>query len=252
MGLWNGVGVIFPHEITITRGGTQLAAFPTIVDQQSGVGLRLTDSLAASDQQTRQGLMRLFQIINRKHIKSQVNWLPELDRHSIVLAQFISAADITNQLGDLIARVAFIEQQKIPRSESDFQERQANAVERIGIATQEVASWLPKLATELHHVQIALDDLSANFAAAKEDLTRQLAALTPVNFLVDTPWNWLKHYPRFLQAMIYRMEKLSSTDPSKDRSQTELIEAWWTRWQEADQHRKPRQLSIRNCRSFAG
>ncbi len=38
--------------------------------------------------------------------------------------------------------------------------------------------------------------------------------------------------------MNYRMETLSSTDPSKDRSQAELIEAWWTRWQEADQHRK--------------
>ncbi len=63
---WNQDGLVewswgdFPAEITITRGGTQLAAFPTIVDQQSGVGLRLADSPAASDQQTRQGLMRLF------------------------------------------------------------------------------------------------------------------------------------------------------------------------------------------------
>ena len=62
--------------------------------------------------------------------------------------------------------------------------------------------------------------------------------MTFENFLIKTPWGWLKQYPRFLQAINYRIEKLSSTYPGKDRSQTALIEAWWARWQEADQHLK--------------
>ncbi len=241
---WHGDGLTkwnwgeFPNEITITRGGTRLAAFPAIIDQQTGVGLRLTDSLEAAEQQSRQGLTRLFQILNRKNIKSQVNWLPELDRHSISLARFVGAAEIKAELGDLITRVAFVEQQKIPRSESDFQERQSRAGERIGIATQEVASWLPKVAMELHRAEIALDEISANFLTAKQDLTNQLANLTGKQFLANTPWSWLKHYPRYFQAMNYRVAKLSSTDPSKEQAQTDSIRIWWDRYEEALQYQQ--------------
>ena len=36
--------------------------------------------------------------------------------------------------------------------------------------------------------------------------------------------------------MNYRMEKISATDPDKDRKQTELVKKWWTRFEEVQQH----------------
>ena len=57
----------------ITRGGTQLGAYSTLVDDGDSVSLRLSDSPNASDMVTRQGLVRLLQIKNRKSLRSQVN-----------------------------------------------------------------------------------------------------------------------------------------------------------------------------------
>ncbi|MCP4886888.1 MAG: DUF3418 domain-containing protein, partial [Planctomycetaceae bacterium] len=90
----------FPREIMIKRGGTQLAAFPAIVDQNDAVGLRLTDSQTSSDLTTRQGLVRLLQLTNRKSLRSQVNWLPDLDQHALSLSRLIPSAELKRQLSD--------------------------------------------------------------------------------------------------------------------------------------------------------
>ena len=222
-----------PLKVSITRGGTQLDAFPAIVDQTECLGLRLTDSRAAAERQTRAGLVRLFQLLNRKSIKSQISWLPDLDRHSIAISRCVPVAKIKPQLGDLIARVAFVEREKIPRLESEFMALQSRAIERIGIATQDVAKWLPKLATSLHQVQLAVDELPSRFSSPQEDLRKQLELLMAGDFLVRTPWNWLQQFPRFLDAMKYRMDKCTSTDPTKDRESTELVDMYWKRYEQA-------------------
>ena len=238
---WNQDGLTdwswgdFPKETMITRGGTQLAAYPTIVDQETSVGLRLADSRTASDEQTRRGLVRLFKIINRKSIKSQVNWLPELDRHSVTISRVMPTQQIKPQLGDLLTRISMVEREKIPRSEEDFRQLQSNAVERIGIATQELANWIPKFATSLHQAQLKLDEVPNRFSTAKGNLRQQLKNLCVENFLTNTTWLWLKHFPRYFEGMSYRIEKLASTDPVKDRASADLIDSFWQRYLEAEE-----------------
>ncbi len=245
---WNQDGLTdwiwgeFPREVNITRGGTSLSAFPTIVDQQTAVGLRLSDSQTASDAQSRIGLMRLFQIINRKAIKSQVNWLPDLDQHSIHLSRLIPSREIKSHLGDLITRIAFVDREKIPRSEADFRTLQSSAVERIGIATQDVAKWLPKFTGQLHQVYLGRDELSNRFASAKGDLQKQLKHLLPERFLMETSWNWLLQMPRYLEGMNYRMEKLPSTDVAKDRAQSDLVGEYWQRYETARDYQQRQAL----------
>ncbi len=220
-----------PTESTICRGATQLAAYPTIVDQQTCVGLRLSDSRTAGEAQTRRGLVRLYQILNRKSLKSQVNWLPDLDRHCLTLSRVVPLADIKPQLADLIARIGFVENQNLPGCEADFRKLQSTAAERIGIATQEVASWLPKFADRLHEVHLGLDELPERFLAAQGDIRQQLLHLTSTDFLAATEWNWLQQFPRYLQAISYRIDRLGSTDLAKDRSAMDLIRSFWERFE---------------------
>ncbi len=179
---WNQAGLRdwnwgeFPKEIMIQRGGTQLAAFPAIVDQQDSVGLRLTDSPTASDRISRQGLVRLFQIANRKALKSQVNWLPNFDQHAVKLARIIPSSDLQAQLSDLITRIAFVNLNKIPRSRDEFETMQSNSVERISIAAQEVAKWLPKFAEAVHDVELAMAELPNKYSSAKGDIRADFRA----------------------------------------------------------------------------
>ena len=238
---WNQDGLLLwswedlPEEIMITRGGTRLAAFPAIVDQHDSVGLRLTDSKNAGDMTSRQGLVRLLQISNRKLLRSQVNWLPDLDRYAITLSSLMPSGELKSQLADLITRVAFIDRKPIPRSKSEFEELRAGAVEQISIASQDVAKWLPKLADAFHEVQLKLEGLSDRFATTKGDVRSQLAELKSEEFLARTPWQWLQHYPRYLQAISYRVEKLDSTPVERDRSRSNAVGEFWQRYADLTQ-----------------
>lgn len=220
----------FPAEIMIQRGGTTLAAFPAIVDQEDSVGLRLTDSPTASESLTRQGMVRLFQIHNRKNLKSQVNWLPDFDHHAISLSRIIASDSLKRQISDLITRIAFVAHQKIPRTLDDFNAMQSNAVERISVATQDVAKWLPKFANAVHQNALAMSDMPGKYGTAKGDLKNQIAELKTAGFLAQTPWRWLQHYPRYFEAMRYRIEKLSSTPAEKDRAHADQINDYWQQY----------------------
>lgn len=238
---WNQDGLCqwswgeLPAEIMIQRGATRLAAFPAILDQQDSVGLRLTDSPTSSDRITRQGLVRLFQIYNRKNLKSQVNWLPDLDQHAVKLARMVASSSLKQQLVDLIARIAFVDRNKIPRTQDAFESVQANSVERISIASQDLAKWLPKFANAVHKVELGMADLPNKFSSAKGNIRDQIVHLKRDGFLAQTPWVWLQHFPRYFEAIRYRIDKLDSTPTEKDRAHADQITEYWQRYVESEQ-----------------
>lgn len=239
--VWNQDGLVewtwgdLPKEIAITRGGTKLSAFPAITDQGDSVGLRLTDSQNASEMTTKQGLVRLFQITNRKSLKSQVNWLPELDQHAVTLARIVPAAELKSQLSDLITRIAFVDRNAIPRNQQEFESMQAEAVERISVATQCVAKWLPRLANAVHQLYLNLEELGDRYSVTKGYVRAQIAELKTDGFLALTPWTWLEQYPRYFDAINYRLGKLDSTPPEKDRRLSEEINGYWDQYVEMHQ-----------------
>ena len=232
-----------PRETTITRGGTSLSAFPTLVDQDDSVGIRLADSIDASNSQTKQGLVRLFRLLNKKSIKFQVRHLPDLNHHAVTVNRLLSADEFHRQLGDLIVRVALVEREKIPRTEVAFQELQSNSIEKIAIASSEVARWLPKMVKQAQSVFLMLERMSDRYSQAKGDLRHQLKHLTDEGFLARTPWMWLQNYPRYFEAMVARGEKLSTTTAEKERELREQIAFHWQQFESA-QERHQRQAIV--------
>ncbi len=222
----------FPQEAAITRGATRLSAFPAIVDQTDAVGLRLVDSPAASDKVSRQGLVRLLQILHRKSVKAQVAHLPNLDQHAIKLTRVLPAKTLRPQLADLIVRIAFIHLQKIPRSTESFGDLQSSAVQKLSVAAQEVAKWLPRFSASIHQTYLQLENIPANRSPTKGDIKAQIASLTLDNFLATTPWTWLKEYPRFFEAIVFRIEKLSSTPINVDKVKTAELDHYWDQYHE--------------------
>ena len=222
----------FPKEVTITRGATRLSAFPAIVDQDNAVGLRLVDSPAAGDKVSRQGLVRLLQILHRKSVKAQVAHLPNLDQHAVKLSRVLSSKTLRPQLADLIVRIAFIHLQKVPRSEESFDVLQAGAVQKLSMAAQEVSKWLPRFAASVHQAYLQMESIPANRSPVKGDIKAQITSLTLEHFLATTSWEWLKEYPRFFEAIAFRIEKLASTPVDVDQMKTLELEHYWNQYHE--------------------
>ena len=163
-------------------------------------------------------------------MRSQVNWLPNLDQHAVHLSRLIPAKELKTQLADLIARIAFVDRQKIPRNREDFDKLNENAVERISIATQSVAKWLPKWSEKVHVAFLRLEEMPSKFSSAKGDIRSQIKELANEHFLSTTPWMWLENYPRYFNAIAARIDKLPSTNPQLEKESREELAMWWQKF----------------------
>jgi len=222
-----------PGQVQITRGTTELAAFPAVFDEGSTVGLKLVDSQAAAEFETRQGLTRLFQIGNRKLVRSQVAWLPNLDEHAVLLSRLISPKELRQQLSDLIVRIGLVENRAVPRSETEFAAAQENTIEKVSVATQDVARWLPGFSSAVQQSLLALEQMPSRFSALKTGIGKQIQSLTEPGFLAQTPWKWLQHYPRYFNAITARIEKLPSTS---EQEAIEEIDQYWEQYEQMRVH----------------
>lgn len=220
---WNQDGLTewnwgeLPTEVPIQRGAVRIVAYPAIVDQQTGIGLRLVDSAENATEQSRQGLVRLLRLANRKAVKSQLAWLPGLDRAGVQLRRWIKPELLSDLLSDLLIRIGLVDERPLPRNRTQFDLLQRSAVEQIGVSTQELVKWLPKVAEHAQAISLALEKLSGRYAVAGNDIREQLSHLLAEATWRQTPWSWLQHLPRYLQASLSRLQKLPGSEGKADQ-----------------------------------
>ena len=67
-------------------------------------------------------------------------------------------------------------------------------------------------------------------AAAYRDIEQQLGRLVGKRFILDTPFERLQHYPRYLKAIALRLDKLRS-DPARDARQLAEYQPLWVAYE---------------------
>ena len=219
---WSGDGLKsweweeIPEQVMIRRGASDVPVFPALADQGESVSKILMDSRDAASVAIDRAVARLFQIANRKNLKSQVNWLPELDQMAVFVAPIIELKQLKQELAELICRIAFVESQPTCRTRAEFENRQAKAAEVISIAATKVAKWLPGFFEGFHQARLKLDELPKQFEETRADVQNQIAWITEARFLQQTMWQWLQHFPRYFKAIVARLEKRMSTSTEKE------------------------------------
>ena len=85
---------------------------------------------------------------------------------------------------------------------------------RITLIATEIARLTLTILNEYATVIRKIKD-TKNAPEAVADITQQLGRLMPKTFLNITPWSALQHFPRYLKAMVLRLEKYR-TDSERD------------------------------------
>jgi len=116
----------------------------------------------------------------------------------------------------------------LPRSAAEFKGRLKAGRERLGLAVQEVMDLVGPLLEAYHQARLALEQAAGpKWAYAAADVREQLDRLITPGFLTRTPWEWLKHFPRYLRAIPIRLDSLRSGGLARDRKHTKEIQALW-------------------------
>ena len=206
--------------------------------------MRLVNSLSLARRLSRCGIRRLYVLDQLRSLRAQAHWLPRWPELTVWAAPLMPPDELRRQVIDLLADQAFLDEaQAMPCTEEQFRARLEDATERINMAAQDVARLLPKLFASFHKARLAIEQHQApQWADVRQDIALQLSALTQRDFLSQTPWRWLREFPRYLQAIAHRLDRLTHGSLPRDQAAQAEIGPWWQQYvdRSADEERRGR------------
>jgi ATP-dependent helicase HrpA len=211
-----------PEKQDAAAGARRQVGYPALVDEGESVGLRVHATPPEARRSHERGTARLVRLVMARDLKPlrrdlAVNVQGEiayksLAPHPLLEPELKAGRDLRDDLLDRIVMTVFLEGQEPIRSSPAFDARLALRRGGIGLPAQEISRSVQATLERLARIQAALAKAPP---AAAADIRAQLAWLVPAGFLLSTPWERLKEFPRYLQAIEQRLEKVN-LNPKRD------------------------------------
>jgi ATP-dependent helicase HrpA len=199
----------------IRKAGQSLIGFPALIDKTAHVEIEVFDEPAVAARKHRAGLRRLVALQIRDGLKYLEKNIPDLQKMSVayLLVGNGSADELRDQIIDVALERAFLAE-ALPTDAAEFARCIEGGRGRLTLIANEVARAAATILLERAAAVRKLKDARAPKEVA-DDITAQLGRLVPKRFVADTPWAQLAHLPRYLRAVVMRLDKLRS-DPARD------------------------------------
>jgi ATP-dependent helicase HrpA len=138
-----------------------------------------------------------------------------------------SLEELRSQVIDVALMRAFLGL-PLPLDEPQFRARLDEGRSRLSLVAQEVARQTGQVLAEYAAALRKLRDAKPP-REVSDDVTAQLQRLVGKRFLVATPWPALLHLPRYLKAVVMRLDKLRA-DPARDAQRLAELRPLEQRW----------------------
>lgn len=218
-----------PELMEISRRGQTLIGHPALVDQGNVCSIEVFDDPVEAARTHRKGLRKLFRLVLREQVKYVERSLKDLGRVSMQaavvpgLSRLFEGADTLSRgvVDAVLEATALVD--PLPTDEESFKARKEDVRGRLTLVAGEVARLLTTIVTEATSLPMKL----RRFTDAPElvrDVEEQLDALFPPDFLLAAPLSQLMHYPRYLKAIHYRLDRYRD-DPKRDAERQAALTA---------------------------
>jgi ATP-dependent helicase HrpA len=202
-----------PELLEIRRAGQTLVGFPALVDAGDHVVIEVFDEPEAAAARHRAGLRRLVALQIREPLRHLERNVPDMNRMAALFMPLGTLEALRTQIIDVAIDRAFLAD-PLPTDEAGFGARLAEGRTRLMLIAQEVARQALAVLVEWSAATRKLKDARPPKDVA-DDITAQLGRLVSPRFIAETPWESLAHLPRYLKAVVLRLDKLR-TDAARD------------------------------------
>ena len=204
-----------PELMEVNKGGQSLIGYPALIDKGDHVEIEVFDEPDSAVDKHRDGLRRLVALQLRDAVKYLEKNLPDLQKTAVLYMALGSSEELRDQIVEVALDRAFLVD-PIPADAVAFARRLDEGRGRLTLIAGEVARVAAGVLADLVAAQKKLKDARPPKDVA-DDIAAQLERLVPKRFLAVTPWPRLGHVPRYLKAIVMRLDKLKG-DPARDAS----------------------------------
>ncbi len=230
----------------------QIHGFPALVDEGETVGLRVFDTIEKATSAQERGLVRLFRLSMTqplKYLRKNLIISPaaelsyrQIPKHPFLYTGLETSRDLREDVLDRIMSALFLDGHPDIRSQTSFEKRLADGKSElvpVGNANAKLADEILNLYAEVTRKLKARND------PASSDIKCQLELLVFSGFIAVTPYPSLKQIPRYINAMLYRLEK-SAQDLNRDARLVAELSPFWMKYWDRVKSAKDKTLPERN------
>jgi ATP-dependent helicase HrpA len=245
-----------PKHITIQQNGLRLRAYPALTDEGDSVAVRHYTSAEQAAEQHQHGLIRLLILRQPRQIRDLRRNGPDT-RTTWHYNQLPTITDAPNdplplpeQLIRQAMKQAFISQQDptLIRDATQYNACYEQGKTSLYTTYQQIHTTVcDSLALHQRIHQMLSQHQQVHQQTSVTDVQNQLHRLLYAGFVQHTPVTQLLHYPRYLQAIIQRLNRLNTGGQARDQQQMQTMADIQQRWQQrsTQQPADPRLMQIR-------
>jgi len=215
-----------PGEWRFRQAGVEILAFPALVDRGDSAAVELLDYAGSARRAHRLGVLRLVRLQCAQTVKYLRKQLFKGNAASLALAGAGLAREaLVEDLIDAACVQACGLDGELPRTEPDFEALLKRGRGALVARAVDLESALLASLDALAAARRRLSDVPAGqWADSIGDMHAQVAGLWSAGCLRDAPAEWLAQYPRYMQALLTRVERLAGQYP-KDRQHLQLLQS---------------------------
>ena len=213
-----------PELMEVPVGKQTVIGYPGLVDDGETVSLKVFDSAEEAAEAHRKGLARLFMLQFREQVKYFDKNVPGLTQMGMQFMPLGTTDELKRQIIDLtFARACLTE--PLPTTPAAFKARCGEAKARLGLIMQEICRLVGTVLAEWQAVTKKLAVFRA-YPEVTRDIEAQLKRLVGKQFVVDTPFERLQHFPRYLKAIGARLDKLKAGTARDAQAMADVGRLW--------------------------
>lgn len=218
-----------PEKLEFQRNGQTLIGYPALQYKGKQISLRLFDTAVKAEQSMRKGLAHLLLMQLPEQARFLEKSLPIAKATCMHYLPMGSCEELKHSLRDAIAMNVLISDKPPVRTEAQFNQLREDMRPLLVTSANQICKLVTDILAE-YHVLVHQLQASKQWPDAFADMQFQLNHLIYPDFLTYTPLNWLRHYPRYLNAISLRINKLAGT-AERDKLNREQFAPLWQRYQ---------------------
>ncbi len=239
-----------PETWQFIQKGQNFVGYPALVDEGETVGVRIFDTRRKADYSHRDGLNKLFQLQCRKQCKYLEKNIPVSKPTQMLYAQLPSHPLIDRPAGNYRSDVVYAVIDAVFMENPDIRSRQ-----QFETVLNEKSSQLMSTGNETGRVldealllyqqvrqQLKQPGVSAD---VQQDINEQLSLLMYSGFIRYTPMTYLKFIPRYLKAILCRLEKQKN-----DEAKAQELQRFWRRYWDEVKDKLKKEIIIPEQQAF--
>ena len=237
-----------PREIVLRSGGLQVTAWPALVDEGDSVAVRCLDAPARAEAAHRAGLRRLLMLRMGGTTRDLKKRIPEIQALRLQYAKVPQrepgrAPPLEEQILALSFDLAFLDQDHDIRDRAAFQACHDRGRERLLTTHEQAVALVRDILGRYHAIRKQLAGMTQlAWLAPVQDMQQQLDELVWQGFLQQVPPARLQAYPRYLEALERRIDKLRSGGQARDQAAMRQMAELLGRWRERDRQARDKGL----------